>query len=107
MWFAGEAAYCVEAPVGAALPDPSSWRRLKTRSAPEKLIALASRSHADAETKAFLETIPLAGLKSAGSSLKFCVVAEGEADVYPRFGPTMEWDTAAGDAVLEPRAASR
>ena len=100
LWFAGEAAYCVEAPVGAALPDPSSWRRLKTRSAPEKLIALASRSHADAETKAFLATIPLASLKSAGSSLKFCVVAEGEADVYPRFGPTMEWDTAAGDAVL-------
>jgi 3'(2'), 5'-bisphosphate nucleotidase len=100
LWFAGETAYGVEAPVGAALPDPSSWRRLKTRSAPEKLVALASRSHADAETKAFLETIPLAGLKSAGSSLKFCVVAEGEADVYPRFGPTMEWDTAAGDAVL-------
>ena len=100
LWFAGDAAYRVEAPVGADLPGPSSWRRLKTRSAPQKLVALASRSHADAETQAFLQTIPLAGLKSAGSSLKFCVVAEGEADVYPRFGPTMEWDTAAGDAVL-------
>ena len=44
--------------------------------------------------------IPVGEVTSAGSSLKFCVVAEGKADVYPRFGPTMEWDTAAGDAVL-------
>ena len=42
----------------------------------------------------------MSDLRSAGSSLKFCLVAEGEADIYPRFGPTMEWDTAAGHAVL-------
>jgi 3'-phosphoadenosine 5'-phosphosulfate (PAPS) 3'-phosphatase len=44
--------------------------------------------------------LPVAERRAAGSSLKFCLVAEGLADVYPRFGPTMEWDTAAGDAVL-------
>jgi 3'(2'), 5'-bisphosphate nucleotidase len=65
------------------------------------LIAVASRSHRDAQTDAFLGGLPIAGLRSVGSSLKFCLVAEGEADVYPRFGPTMEWDTAAGQAVLE------
>ena len=64
------------------------------------LIVVASRSHRDAETDAYLATIPVLHLTSAGSSLKFCLVACGEADVYPRFGPTMEWDTAAGHAVL-------
>jgi 3'(2'), 5'-bisphosphate nucleotidase len=65
------------------------------------LVAVASRSHRDAQTDAFLAGLAIAGLRSVGSSLKFCLVAEGEADVYPRFGPTMEWDTAAGQAVLE------
>jgi len=100
LWFAGETAHLVEVPVGADLPDPSAWRRLKTRPAPAALVALASRSHADPETEAFLAKLPIGERKSAGSSLKFCVIAEGNADVYPRFAPTMEWDTAAGDAVL-------
>lgn len=65
------------------------------------LVAVASRSHRDAETNAFLGGLALAGTRAIGSSLKFCLLAEGEADVYPRFGPTMEWDTAAGQAVLE------
>lgn len=64
------------------------------------LIAVASRSHRDAETDAFLARLPIGELRSAGSSLKFCLVAAGEADIYPRFGPTMEWDTGAGHAVL-------
>ncbi|MGA7384890.1 MAG: inositol monophosphatase family protein, partial [Methylocella sp.] len=64
------------------------------------LTALVSRSHADPATEAFLAKLPVKERRSAGSSLKFCVVAEGQADVYPRFGQTMEWDTAAGDAVL-------
>jgi 3'(2'), 5'-bisphosphate nucleotidase len=68
---------------------------------PGGLVAVASRSHRDAETEAFLAGLPIAGLRSVGSSLKFCLVAAGEADLYPRFGPTMEWDTAAGQAVLE------
>jgi 3'-phosphoadenosine 5'-phosphosulfate (PAPS) 3'-phosphatase len=61
---------------------------------------LASRSHGDALTEAFLAGLPIGERRSAGSSLKFCVLAEGVADVYPRFGPTMEWDTAAGEAIL-------
>ena len=63
-------------------------------------IAVASRSHNSPETIAFLEENGITEYKSVGSSLKFCLLAEGEADVYPRFGRTMEWDTAAGDAVL-------
>jgi len=63
-------------------------------------VAVASRSHSDAETEAFLDREGVAERISAGSSLKFCLVAEGKADIYPRFGPTMEWDTAAGHAVL-------
>ena len=63
-------------------------------------VAVASRSHRDAETDAWLAAEGIEDTVSAGSSLKFCLVAEGQADVYPRFGPTMEWDTAAGDAVL-------
>ena len=63
-------------------------------------IAVASRSHRDAETDGWLAAEEITDTVSAGSSLKFCLVAEGKADVYPRFGPTMEWDTAAGDAVL-------
>jgi len=76
-------------------------RPIAARRAPaEGLVAVASRSHRDAETEAFLAGQHVAGLRSVGSSLKFCLVAEGEADLYPRFGPTMEWDTAAGQAVL-------
>ena len=64
------------------------------------IIAVASSSHLDNETKNWLKINNIARTVSIGSSLKFCLVASGEADVYPRFGPTMEWDTAAGDAVL-------
>ena len=64
------------------------------------LVAVASRSHPDPKTDELLKTLPVKGLTNAGSSLKFCLVAAGEADIYPRFGTTMEWDTAAGHAVL-------
>lgn len=65
-----------------------------------RLRVVASRSHRDAETDRWLEGRDVASLVSAGSSLKFCLVAAAEADVYPRFGRTMEWDTAAGHAIL-------
>lgn len=82
--------------------DAAGWRPVSARSpTADGLVAVASRSHRDAETKAFLAARGVAGLAAVGSSLKFCLVAEGQADVYPRFGPTMEWDTAAGQAVLE------
>lgn len=76
-------------------------QRVRARTRPEKgVIAVASRSHADAETQAFLDREGVAERISSGSSIKFCLLAEGKADLYPRFGPTMEWDTAAGHAVL-------
>jgi 3'(2'),5'-bisphosphate nucleotidase len=63
-------------------------------------VAVASRSHVTPETEAALKKAGAAERRSIGSSLKLCLVAEGEADFYPRMGPTMEWDTAAGDAVV-------
>lgn len=63
-------------------------------------VILASLSHRTPETDAFIARFPASQVISIGSSLKFCLLARGEADLYPRFGPTMQWDTAAGDAVL-------
>jgi 3'(2'), 5'-bisphosphate nucleotidase len=64
------------------------------------LRAIASRSHMNAQTEEWLSQRPVAELQRAGSSLKFCLIARGDADVYPRLATTMEWDTAAGHAVL-------
>jgi len=100
LWFGGETAFVCDAPIGGGLPAITEWRLIRVRKPPAALVAVASRSHADAATEAFLKRLPIGERRSRGSSLKFCLVAEGEADVYPRFGPTMEWDTAAGDAVL-------
>ncbi|MDI1254383.1 3'(2'),5'-bisphosphate nucleotidase CysQ [Thermomonas sp.] len=61
----------------------------------------ASRSHRDARTQALLDVLTGSEAIACGSSLKFCRIAEGELDLYPRFGPTSEWDTAAGQAILE------
>ena len=63
-------------------------------------IIVVSRSHLSQETQNFINQYPNAQSRSRGSSLKFCLLAEGQADIYPRFGRTMEWDTAAGHAVL-------
>ncbi len=68
---------------------------------PEALVIVASKSHRDAATDAYINLYPVADMRSAGSSLKFCLLAAGEADFYPRLGRTMEWDTAAGHAVLQ------
>jgi 3'(2'), 5'-bisphosphate nucleotidase len=74
---------------------------IKARPAPpDGLCAVGSRSHADAATEEFLKSFTVKHFVSAGSSLKFCLVAAGEADIYARGGRTMEWDTAAGHAVL-------
>jgi len=64
------------------------------------LMVVASKSHRDAATDAYIGRYAVRDMTSAGSSLKFCLVATGEADFYPRLGRTMEWDTAAGHAVL-------
>ena len=81
---------------------PGERLKISVADVPDKgLIAVASRSHRSAETDAFLETLDIADFAAAGSSLKFCLLAEGKAHIYPRFGRTMEWDTGAGQAVLE------
>ncbi len=101
LWMAGNQAYACHVEPGQTLPAIAQRRLITVRLNPrEGLTALASRSHADAETEQFLARLPIAERRCAGSSLKFCTIAEGSADVYARFGPTMEWDTAAGDAVL-------
>ncbi len=64
------------------------------------LMVVASKSHRDQATDDYIGQYAVSDMTSAGSSLKFCLVATGEADLYPRLGRTMEWDTAAGDAVL-------
>jgi 3'(2'), 5'-bisphosphate nucleotidase len=81
---------------------PSAARQLiRVREAPPGgLVAVASRAHRTPATDAYLARYSVADMTSVGSSLKFCLVAAGEADLYPRLGPTMEWDTAAGHAVL-------
>lgn len=66
----------------------------------EALLIVASKSHRDAATDEYIGRYAVEDAKSAGSSLKFCLVATGEADFYPRLGRTMEWDTAAGHAVV-------
>ena len=78
-----------------------NWQRLSVRTMPEDgATVVASRSHRDQATDDYLKNVRVKSLCSAGSSLKFCLVAAAEADLYPRFGRTMEWDTAAGHAVL-------
>jgi 3'(2'), 5'-bisphosphate nucleotidase len=101
---------CVYAPAldrmyvggGAAMAGPGTGDLLpiRTRAYPTPVVAVASRSHLDQPTVDFLARLGVTQTRTAGSSLKFCLLAEGTADVYPRWGPTMEWDTAAGHAVL-------
>jgi 3'(2'), 5'-bisphosphate nucleotidase len=80
---------------------PGQARRLTlSQPDPDSLIVVASKSHRDQATEDYIARHRVADMRSAGSSLKFCLVAAGEADFYPRLGRTMEWDTAAGDAVL-------
>ncbi|MEQ3745975.1 MAG: 3'(2'),5'-bisphosphate nucleotidase CysQ [Henriciella sp.] len=87
---------------GGKVPAVADRKPMKIRKAPDAgLTAIASKSHRSDETNAFLETQNVADIISAGSSLKFCLIAAGEADLYPRHGRTMEWDTAAGQAVAE------
>ncbi|MBE7184478.1 MAG: 3'(2'),5'-bisphosphate nucleotidase CysQ [Methylobacterium mesophilicum] len=73
---------------------------IATRSASPAPVAVASRSHGSAETNEWLKRRSVENYVARGSSLKFCLLAAGEADLYPRFTRTMEWDTAAGDAIL-------
>jgi 3'(2'), 5'-bisphosphate nucleotidase len=99
IWAAGETARM------SALPEDGEasfdWREAKVRMAPEKdLVALVSRRHGDIATEACLSVLSIGTRRMTSSALKFCLIASGEADIYVRCGPTMEWDTAAGDHIL-------
>jgi 3'(2'), 5'-bisphosphate nucleotidase len=102
LWAGGARAFSCLAPPADRLPHWTQWQAIATRRAARgNLIAVASRSHGDPRTEAFLQRVQPRGRSLAGSSLKFCLIAEGRADVYPRYSPTMEWDTAAGHALLQ------
>jgi len=110
--------YFSENSLGAFKTDYSNWADLEIEnfdfltdisdklplSKPEKYTVVGSRSHLNDDTKAYFQKLEKEHGKieilSRGSSLKFCMIAEGKADIYPRFGPTMEWDTAAGHAIV-------
>jgi 3'(2'), 5'-bisphosphate nucleotidase len=99
VWIAGNTAR------RSPLPDGEStdfvWQETRVRPAPEKdLVALVSRRHGDIATEACLSVLSIGTRRMTSSALKFCLIASGEADVYVRCGPTMEWDTAAGDHIL-------
>ena len=82
--------------------ETDAAQSISARKAPsDGLVAVVSRTHRDTKTDQYLSSYHITNLVAAGSSLKFCLVATGEADIYPRHGTTMEWDTAAGQAVLE------
>lgn len=86
---------------GAWKRDPEgSVRELKATKPPAKKRVVASKSHLNEETREFINNLGDHVLVQAGSSLKFCRIAEGAADIYPRLGPTCEWDTGAAHAVL-------
>ncbi len=93
----GEGAYLAEVTDGII----GESRPIRVRQAPpEGVSAVGSRSHGGEETQIFLKAFKVNDFVAAGSSLKLCLLAEGKADLYPRMGRTMEWDIAAGDAVL-------
>ena len=86
--------------VGEGQTSLPTFRTIAARVRPMPMVAAISRSHLDPETEDFLAHHAIGDTVVVGSSIKFCRIAEGMADVYPRFGRTMEWDTAAGHAVL-------
>jgi len=99
MWIGAAGAGARAAKVGEG--GACSWTEICVRPVPQEgLDVVASRSHLTEDTRQFIERFAVRDMVSAGSSLKFCRVATGSADLYPRLARTMEWDTAAGDAVL-------
>ena len=101
LYLAGTDARMIAVAPGEKLAALNDMRLLKARPRPDaQWRAMTSRSHLDPATQDWIDRHPVGELRAAGSSLKFCLIAEGDADVYPRLAPTMEWDTAAGDAIL-------
>ena len=101
LYFAGHHAYEISnIKLGDKIAD-HAIQTIRIRDAiPDRLIALASLSHGDPDTEAYLDRMHGTEIRKSGSSLKFCLIARGDADFYPRFSPTMGWDIAAGQAIL-------
>ena len=97
IYIGGETAQAANVEAGSGPPD---WHPIAARPREVPLVAVISRSHLDEETRLYLEARNIFKVVKVGSSIKFCRIAEGAADVYPRFGRTMEWDIAAGHAIL-------
>ena len=111
LYFAAEGLGAFKLADITGLEQPSSLQALTERAVRlpveekrDTFVVVASRSHSTPETEAYIERMRRehgqVELRSSGSSLKICLIAEGKADVYPRFAPTMEWDTAAGHAIV-------
>jgi 3'(2'), 5'-bisphosphate nucleotidase len=96
-----EVSYLAVQDVGCFRQKNAQREAIRTRAAREPPSLVVTKSHRDAALDAFLTRVPAHDAVSRGSSLKFCLVAEGSADFYPRTGPTSEWDTAAGHCVAE------
>jgi 3'(2'), 5'-bisphosphate nucleotidase len=96
-----ETTYAGAAGAGAFRERNGRREMIRTRRTPERPSLVVTKSHRDAALDEFLSRVPPHEAISRGSSLKFCLIAEGSADFYPRTGPTSEWDTAAGQCVAE------
>jgi 3'(2'),5'-bisphosphate nucleotidase len=98
--YAGAGGKAWKGQLGETFDAIHDWREIHVRTSGPSPVAVASRSHMTPATEAALRQVGARETRSIGSSLKLCLIAEAAADFYPRLGPTMEWDTAAGDAVL-------
>lgn len=102
LYYAAQENYASDVEPGAYKRESSNEvHPIAVRKSPQNKVAVRSSSHASEEEEAVLSKHGVTESMSRGSSLKFCMVAEGKADIYYRHGPTMEWDTAAGQAVVE------
>ena len=102
LWVAaGTGAYTCDVAPGEHVPPIGGMRAISVRKLQGAPVAAVSRSHRNAETEALMQRLGAQEMREAGSAMKFCLIAEGRADVYPRMGPTSEWDTAAAQAIVE------
>jgi 3'(2'), 5'-bisphosphate nucleotidase len=101
LYVGGATAFMAEVRPGNIIPAVDYMRPIATVTYPASgLRAVVSRSHLDPSSAALLDRLSVTARKPVGSALKFCMIAQGDADIYPRLAPTMEWDSAAGQAIL-------
>ncbi len=101
LWYAGSESFRLSVAPGVQIAADSPVVRVRVRQPlADSFVVLISRSHRDPATEDFLDRLSLKNRRPMGSSLKFCRIAQGDADLYVRLAPTHEWDTAAGDAIL-------